>query len=360
MFIKLYETVVISKGATRALIFDTHSEKTNFIPNDLVEFIISINDTSIDNYLLKYDSNERDIINEYIEFIIKYDYGFFCATIDEFKLFPKKSVDFESPFEVTNCIVDVCKNSTFDLTKLFAQINILNIPYLQIRAATDYTNLQTDVLLNLLKVFNNTSVNEIFLLLPYSENIDNYIKATLITEKYLTVLFYAAHNNTKDIRVFNNVNINYSTNLIVIPTSCGNIKIDNFIINEDFYREGLQFNNCLNRKVCVDQKGEIKNCPSMKKSFGNIKDISLKEVLNKKDFKDLWNITKDQISICKDCEFMHICTDCRAYTQNPNDKYSKPLKCGYDPYKNEWEDWSTNPLSKKAIEHYGLTDIITE
>ncbi len=96
----------------------------------------------------------------------------------------------------------------------------------------------------------------------------------------------------------------------------------------------------------------------MVESFGNIKDTTLEEALNKKGFKKYWNITKDQINICKDCEFRNICTDCRAYTQDPNDIYSKPLKCGYDPYTNVWEDWSTNPLSKMAIEHYSMQEMV--
>ena len=46
----------------------------------------------------------------------------------------------------------------------------------------------------------------------------------------------------------------------------------------DFYLESLRFNSCLNRKLSVDARGEIRNCPSMPASFGNAKttmDINL-------------------------------------------------------------------------------------
>lgn len=101
-----------------------------------------------------------------------------------------------------------------------------------------------------------------------------------------------------------------------------------------------------------------KNCPSMKESYGNIKDTTLIEALEKPGFKKYWNITKDQINVCKDCEFRYICTDCRAYLEDPDDIYSKPLKCGYNPYTCEWEEWSTNPLKEKAIKHYGMEDLV--
>jgi SPASM domain peptide maturase of grasp-with-spasm system len=96
----------------------------------------------------------------------------------------------------------------------------------------------------------------------------------------------------------------------------------------------------------------------MSASFGNIKDTTLEKALNKENFKKHWNITKDQILVCKDCEFRHLCTDCRAYIEDPDNINSKPLKCGYDPYTNEWSEWSTNPLKQKGIDYYGMAELI--
>ncbi|WP_407498921.1 hypothetical protein [Elizabethkingia anophelis] len=80
-----------------------------------------------------------------------------------------------------------------------------------------------------------------------------------------------------------------------------------------------------------------------------MKETTLKNVLNHPEFKQYWNLTKDGVDVCKDCEFRYICTDCRAYTEqtyinNDGLDISKPLKCGYDPYTVEWQKWSTNPL----------------
>lgn len=71
-------------------------------------------------------------------------------------------------------------------------------------------------------------------------------------------------------------------------------------------------------------------------SFGHINKTSLKNVSLKDEFINLWSINKDQVLVCKDCEFRHICTDCRAYLKDPSDLYSKPLKCNYDPYTAQW------------------------
>lgn len=75
----------------------------------------------------------------------------------------------------------------------------------------------------------------------------------------------------------------------------------------------------------------------MQKSYGNIQTTTLEEALNKSGFKDLWSIKKDDIKICQDCEFRHICTDCRAFIDDPNDIYSHPAKCTYNPYQAKWK-----------------------
>jgi len=101
----------------------------------------------------------------------------------------------------------------------------------------------------------------------------------------------------------------------------------------------------------------------MSQSFGNIKDTTLEKALLHPDFKKYWNLTKDEIEVCKDCEFRYICTDCRAYTERTHTNaegldISKPLKCGYNPYTGEWQEWSTNPLKEKAIKYYGMEELV--
>ena len=93
-------------------------------------------------------------------------------------------------------------------------------------------------------------------------------------------------------------------------------------------------NTCLNKKLSITKEGLIKNCPSLSKSYGNVNNTSLEKVVNKKSFKYLWEINKDQINVCKDCEFRYICSDCRAFLNHDNDK---PKKCNYNPYTMAYE-----------------------
>lgn len=98
----------------------------------------------------------------------------------------------------------------------------------------------------------------------------------------------------------------------------------------------------------------------MSEIIGNIKDTTFKEASEEPDFKKYWDICKDRVHVCKDCEFRYICTDCRAYVEDPEDILSKPLKCGYNPYTGGWSEWSNNPLKQKAIHYYGMDELIAE
>lgn len=73
----------------------------------------------------------------------------------------------------------------------------------------------------------------------------------------------------------------------------------------------------------------------MQKSFGAIRKTALADALANIDFKKLFTIHKDQIDVCKDCQFRYICTDCRAYLDN---LFAKPAKCKYDPYQHIWHE----------------------
>ncbi|MBW8873326.1 MAG: grasp-with-spasm system SPASM domain peptide maturase, partial [Acidobacteria bacterium] len=133
-----------------------------------------------------------------------------------------------------------------------------------------------------------------------------------------------------------NVTLRYLAQAIDSPACCGQVHPRYFVTNLSAFAEARRFNSCLNRKISIDARGEIRNCPSLPRSFGNTSDTSLHSALAHNDFAALWEINKDQVEICKDCEFRYICTDCRAYLTSPGDVYSKPSKCSYNPYTAEW------------------------
>lgn len=288
-----------------------------------------------------------------MEFLLKHELVFPLDS-DESDLFPTMSMEWDFPSIISNMIIDVRDPDLINWEDLLVQIEELKCYYLQLRI---FDNLPFSYLQKLAQLFYPSLIHgyEIFIKYPDSIKTDQLILWVEANPKLRSIIFYDAPEN----KIVSELNSGFSGIYFIKDTinshrSCGVIDPAYFSVNIETFTESKSFNSCLNRKMGIDENGEIKNCPSMHKSFGNIRDTKLIDVANNREFQATWHITKDLISKCKDCEFRYICTDCRAFLENPHDEYSAPLKCGYDPYSGKWQEWAKDPLKHMAILTYNL------
>lgn len=355
----LYANCIPVKGAENSIICDVQRNSYVPIPNDLYKLLTKQKGLSISEIKKLYNNEYDAIIEEYFQLLIENEFAFLTDTP---QLFPEMSMKWFEPFHITNAIIDLGIESDYEINIVFKELSVINCKFLQIRffRNTMYKEL-IEILDSLDKVKSNTIGVDFIIQYNSSFNDNSELMKLFEKHKRLSSLYFYSSVKGNSINYVNGGgtrHIIHTKKPVYTSKSCGNINNDSFSINIKTFTESQNFNTCLNRKISIDTNGNIKNCPSMSKSFGNIKDTTLEEALNHKDFKKYWNITKDDIKVCKDCEFRHICTDCRAYLEDPKYIYSKPLKCGYDPYTNQWEEWSTNPLKQRAIEYYGMQDLI--
>ncbi|WP_396146915.1 grasp-with-spasm system SPASM domain peptide maturase [Flavobacterium sp.] len=348
------------KGANRSLICDVKNNQYHFIPNGLYDIIEKYNGETI-NFVKKEFENEYDeIIDEYFDFLFDNKLIFFNENP---QLFPKINNQWHSPSLITNMIIDY-DEIMHELKSLLPQFEKLKCSHIQLRF---FKKISLDYITEVVQILKEekSRIVSIDFVLPFHENFNIEAVTELIAENsriHSIVLFNSLYDKSyPPIREKMGYIMHVKRN-IVNESHCGIINQEYFYSNITLYTESQQHNTCLNRKISIDKDGNIRNCPSMPKHFGNIKDTTLEEALNHPDFKKYWNVNKDMIAVCKDCEFRHICTDCRAYTERTHFEedidLSKPLKCGYNPYTNVWEEWSTNPLKEKAIEYYGMQDLV--
>lgn len=349
-------------GAKRSLIYDPQREKLQFIPNDLYHFVLDNNKLLMTRILSNYTDDDHNIVLEYIEFLVKNEFAF-IGTKKDIKVFQNINYKWSTYSKITNAIYEYSLFGKIYIKKTLIQLNLMKCNSLQI--------ISYDVNLNLLELNSLLSdvakfqfLSDIELIIPYNKEFDSF-ELEKFLNKFLIVNKLIIHSSPTDNvkRLSNNTLFCYSSKVLLNRKLCGTISDKFFSLNIKLISESIKHNSCLNRKISIDVNGNIKNCPSMPESYGNIKDTTLEEALNKPGFKKYWNVTKDMIEVCKDCEFRYVCTDCRAYTERTTfDKeeidLSKPLKCGYNPYTNEWAEWSTNPLKQKAIEYYGMQDLV--
>jgi SPASM domain peptide maturase of grasp-with-spasm system len=336
-FLVLFADCKLTKGYTRTLAVDLTRGKTYIIENDAYDVIISCRSKPYQTVLACYSTDEQLAIKELVQYLIEKDLCFFTENP---QAFPMISDHWETPSILTNAIIDVDK-VLHDYETIIPQLTDLGCYDVQFRF---YSEVSLQEIESLLAYISDTSIKSVDF---YIKSSTEFSKKALkdLTKRYFKIKNLIVHSHPineayiiyKE-RYRNNMgNILFVKEPVKDETHCGVVSSHYFVQdNIQLFNEGVNNNTCLNRKLSIDKFGTIKNCPSMSKGFGHYKDMKLSDFLLLDGFKDTWTIPKSQISICQDCEYRNACVDCRAYITDPKNIYSKPSKCGYDPYTAQW------------------------
>lgn len=331
----LYSNCIPVRGAKKSIICDLQRSSYIYVPNDLYKILTEHKGKSVTEIKSAYQNKYDDIIDSYFRLLLDNEFAFMTDTPE---LFPPLSMEWDEPFGITNAIIDVSDSSFYDIGAAITQLSDINCKFIQIRF---YSRTLVEELRAVLEFFEQIRSNTIGIevVIPYCDSFDAEGGTALFNDypRLYSLLVTSSPFGKMITEVGPSRYYIHTAVQIASEACCGVISKSLFSINIKTFTEALKFNSCLNRKIAIDKYGEIKNCPSIAVSYGNIANVTLQSVLADVEFRKLWTVTKDQVNICSDCEFRYICTDCRAFTQNADTQYNKPLKCNYDPYAGEWK-----------------------
>lgn len=352
-YFNLFSNVFVTKGAGRILISDLQRNTSALYPLEFYDLVEELKQYSIDEILKMYDKESQEIVQEYLNILLENEYGF--ITEDDWdRNFPPFSYQYQEPNLINDLFIETADISL--LKRLRNAIENLQIKHLVIYRSAPFT---LEELIDIDLAFTSSVLAGIEIISPFHEKIDQLFIQELNsrTKRIYNLIFYRCPQKPPYIKKDIGFSLKFTREDLKI-SFCGKVDMKYFNTNLPKVLEAINHNSCLHKKIGIDKEGNIKNCPLMPESFGKIQNKTLEEALAQPGFTKYWDITKDSIEGCKDCEFRYICTDCRAYTERShlagNIDLSKPLKCGYNPYTNQWEEWSRNPLKRKAIQHYEL------
>lgn len=356
-YFNLFSNILITKGVQRILITDLQRNSSELFPLELYDIIEDLKEKSIEDTINSYGLESQVFVKEYIELLLENEFGFTTKNGWD-NNFPPYSYHFSVPNEITNAFLEL--NDLSVLEKINASLSNIGTEHIVIHYNKSLTIEDFEFIE---KAFYNSTVTSIEIFSEYAENFNESVFETLdkICNRIYNLVFYSCRKTPFKPKDKYKFTLSFVKEQIQI-NSCGKVDLKYFNTNLPKVLEAMNYNSCLHKKIAIDKDGNIKNCPSLSQSFGNIKNTLLEEALNHKDFKKYWNLTKDNIEFCKDCEFRYICTDCRAYTEQTHTNtdgldISKPLKCGYDPYAGKWEEWSINPLKQRVLQYYGMQNL---
>ncbi len=110
------------------------------------------------------------------------------------------------------------------------------------------------------------------------------------------------------------------------------------------FLNAMFWNSCWAGKLTVTAEGDVLPCIFARNIIiGSVKEQRLVDILKSDLLRKYWSITKDQVKICKDCEYRYACHDCRPLVlSSGGDLFDRGPFCTYDPYEGVWRDLEEN------------------
>lgn len=326
--LKLFPNVIPVKGYNRSVLIDLFKGIPYLVPNDLIDYLEQIIPS------VEFDEYEKFVIDNELGTLVDSEVGE-CLTPIESNHYPISKIN--------NAILELDENSSWDIQSVLDQLDDLGTQFLEIRFL-DYLSF-----INHLSAFRKysmeTTLESIQIMVPFNEDLKNFLDSNL-TEHFFRLSTIVVYNAPSGFELnTNHYNLIFTSQESVSHENCGNISTDYFTVDIQSYVHNRNYNSCLAHKISVNKEGFICNCPSMSSKFEHIDSVTLSDVLAKKEFRDMWELTKDKVLVCSVCEFRWICTDCRAFTMNDLEN-GKPSKCTYNPFISLWAD-DENYLSEE-------------
>ena len=109
-----------------------------------------------------------------------------------------------------------------------------------------------------------------------------------------------------------------------------------FFTSDDSFRINSRWNSCWYGKLAITASGDILPCIFARNMVcGNLRKDPFDRI--KAKLLKYWNITKDHVSVCCDCEYRYACDDCRPLAEGKTGNLlAKYPRCLYDPYNGKW------------------------
>ncbi len=325
LFFLLFANCIPVKGYKTSIIMDLQRSGYLKIPNLLFDILdLNLRSITIGEIKNKFGGQYNRGIDKYLKYLTKEEFGFFTSEPNSFPMLLK---DFLTPFKILSSIINYSISSPYKLEIVIKQLINFGCQIIQLRVfdKIDLEKLKEDLFL--IKK-SRIKILELYLA-DFNYNITDLISITKSDRRIVLVIHSSNEIDIKDEKL-DNEKIYFTENKLM-PKSKEIIDERLFISNIQFYMESLSHNVGLNRKVCIDLDGSIKNFVNHSKTYGNITKMSLEEVINLESFKWHWFICNDMIEKCKDCQFRYMCLS-NSEIEYKDSKYYKVDTCNFDPY----------------------------
>lgn len=337
-FFKKYAEVALYNAYSRAIAIDFSIGNFHFFDPRTIQFILNKQNQAIEDICINNES-DRSLIESCIKQLIENKIVFITSNpeqfpeigynIDNFSLIENLHICFNESNENSNSLIV----ETIDLLKVKAvKLNFTE-------CSEKYTH-------EILKLLSTTHLESIECVFDYVINkiTETFLHNLLPINRAITV--FSISNLPSGFRLKDDPTILLFDNDAVYPK---------FAPTFPLYSESQNYNTYFNRKLFIDSNGEIKNAPECIEVIEKLDTITsaiqLKTVIENVQNQKYWFVKKDNIDVCRDCEFRHVCVDNRVPIQRNENEWYHQTECNFNPYITKWKhDEGYKTLSNCGIQ----------
>lgn len=297
-YFKLYSSCIPVMGTAGAVIINLPKVSFTKIPQFLCEILLNYQNTDLPALEQLYD-DKNNTIKQHFNFLCGESLGFFT---DKPEQFPSLSLDWDTPEIIKHAVLQIQDSRKFDYKNIMGQLDELLCKNMEIWFTGNYTLQELD---DFLSCTTGKVLRSVALILPYDSHITikGYEALASRHKKIGEIYLHRAPESYKDAttRVYATTD-----DLTNFKKTFFNIPADEYIIFLEFFTEIQKHNAYYNRKICIDADGNVKNCLTHSRNFGNIGEETIETIINETNFKELWYACNDRILGIKDSEFRYL------------------------------------------------------
>ena len=326
-YFKLFSDCSVVSGYRNSILLDfTRPNMTNFVPCELQLFIDRCENKSLGEVLSNHNDSDNQIIFEYLDFMIKNEFGFFISKTlkDNFPAINTKLI--KSPEIIDNAILEVDPENLDYLKSIYLLLEKCLVSSLEIRVKS----LSKSHLENIINIFSYSMIQSIKIYLysiPKATNLEDLNKLVCKNTRIKKLIAFGGDNSRiSEDKVVEISAKNFNEHQIVRAN----------IINLSYHLESQNVCTYRYKKLYIEFNGDIKNYPNSEKIIGNIQKDKLENLIETLSAEAVenydWYVTKDKINVCKDCEFRTVCFTNNLPVKNKLGSYLLETECTYNPY----------------------------
>ncbi len=321
------------KGYRRSAVYDFQRSYYRLVPNDLANVLDKIDGLTPMQALDHFRAVESDF-KQYLELLLDREYVMLVEP-DMYACFSELKVTFRTPSVITNTIIDLRTdtNMTFiqECVNLLAELHCYHIMFRWPNGTTlaDIENVATKL--------DNTHLENVQFM--YDEQwAEGKIGAQRLIDRWpWLAAIYLTNAHAQEWGVEHNP----VRSVLCIAHGMNEFEVDRerMLVQQRLYNESQWHNTFANRKLHIDSLGSFSNTPfSAKRWSFNHEDLSeIISIVKTDEFKVDWDVTKDNIDVCRNCEHRHMCVDPVLPVKRNDSSYYRPRECAYNPYICKWK-----------------------